>query len=151
MGGDARCKPERTIPAVLTAKLGTDGPPSPANVISALVDEIGSRAAQPDYDLSRIAMQTWVEALRDPARAERARTFYLLARSRLTELALRWRPEGWTWLVIAAHIQLRLAQPLAEDLRRPWENPAPHDHPAPATTPPHPVTTSGKPLNATSP
>jgi hypothetical protein len=94
MGGDARCKPERTIPAVLTAKLGTDGPPSPANVISALVDEIGSRAAQPDYDLSRIAMQTWVEALRDPARAERARTFYLLARPRLTELALRWRPEG---------------------------------------------------------
>ncbi|WSR29590.1 transposase [Kitasatospora purpeofusca] len=27
----------------------------------------------------------------------------------------------WTWLVIAAHTQLRLARPLAEDLRRPWE------------------------------
>jgi hypothetical protein len=26
-----------------------------------------------------------------------------------------------TWLVIAAHTQLRLARPLAEDLRRPWE------------------------------
>ncbi|MFE9968837.1 Hsp20/alpha crystallin family protein [Streptomyces sp. NPDC005525] len=27
----------------------------------------------------------------------------------------------WTWLIIAAHTQLRLARPLAEDLRRPWE------------------------------
>jgi hypothetical protein len=33
----------------------------------------------------------------------------------------------WTWLIIAAHTQLRLARPLAEDLRRPWEKPAaPH-------------------------
>jgi hypothetical protein len=32
--------------------------------------------------------------------------------------------DRWTWLVIAAHTQLRLARPLAEDLRRPWERPA---------------------------
>jgi hypothetical protein len=31
----------------------------------------------------------------------------------------------WTWLIIAAHTQLRLARPLAEDLRRPWEKPRP--------------------------
>ncbi|MFJ8142759.1 transposase [Streptomyces sp. NPDC096013] len=30
----------------------------------------------------------------------------------------------WTWLIIAAHTQLRLARPLAADLRRPWERPA---------------------------
>src|SRR5882724_2954802 len=30
----------------------------------------------------------------------------------------------WTWLVIAAHTQLRLARPLAADLRRAWEKPA---------------------------
>ncbi|WP_443051326.1 hypothetical protein [Streptomyces sp. NBC_00190] len=30
----------------------------------------------------------------------------------------------WTWLIIAAHTQLRLTRPLAEDLRRPWERPA---------------------------
>lgn len=30
----------------------------------------------------------------------------------------------WTWLIIAAHTQLRLARPLAEDLRRPCERPA---------------------------
>jgi DDE superfamily endonuclease len=29
--------------------------------------------------------------------------------------------DRWTWLVLAAHTQLRLARPLAVDLRRPWE------------------------------
>jgi hypothetical protein len=32
--------------------------------------------------------------------------------------------DRWTWLVIAAHTQLRLARPLVVDLRRPWERPA---------------------------
>ena len=32
--------------------------------------------------------------------------------------------DRWTWLVIAAHTQLRLTRPLAADLRRPWERPA---------------------------
>lgn len=31
--------------------------------------------------------------------------------------------DRWTWLVLAAHTQLRLARPLAQDLRRPWERP----------------------------
>lgn len=31
--------------------------------------------------------------------------------------------DRWTWLVVAAHTQLRLARPLAADLRRPWEKP----------------------------
>lgn len=31
--------------------------------------------------------------------------------------------DRWTWLIIVAHTQLRLARPLAEDLRRPWEKP----------------------------
>ncbi len=29
----------------------------------------------------------------------------------------------WTWLITTAYTQLRLARPLAEDLRRPWERP----------------------------
>ena len=33
--------------------------------------------------------------------------------------------DRWTWLIIAAHTQLRLARPLAADLRRPGERPAP--------------------------
>jgi DDE superfamily endonuclease len=32
--------------------------------------------------------------------------------------------DRWTWLVLTAHTQLRLARHLAEDLRRPWEKPA---------------------------
>jgi hypothetical protein len=32
--------------------------------------------------------------------------------------------DRWTWLIIVAHTQLRLARPLVEDLRRPWEKPA---------------------------
>ena len=31
--------------------------------------------------------------------------------------------DRWTWLIIACHAQLRLARPLADDLRRPWERP----------------------------
>ena len=33
--------------------------------------------------------------------------------------------DTWTWLILAAYTQLRLARPLAADLRRPWEKPAP--------------------------
>jgi len=32
--------------------------------------------------------------------------------------------DRWTWLIIIAHAQLRLARPLADDLRLPWERPA---------------------------
>ena len=31
--------------------------------------------------------------------------------------------DQWTWLILAAYTQLRLARHLAEDLRRPWEKP----------------------------
>jgi hypothetical protein len=31
--------------------------------------------------------------------------------------------DRWTWLILAAHTQLRLARHLTEDLRRPWEKP----------------------------
>jgi hypothetical protein len=39
----------------------------------------------------------------------------------------------WTWLIIVAHTQLRLARPLAEDLRHPCgtAGPAPPSHPCP--------------------
>ncbi len=40
--------------------------------------------------------------------------------------------DRWTWLMIAAHTQLRLARPLAQDLRRPWEKPAPPGRLTPA-------------------
>jgi hypothetical protein len=40
--------------------------------------------------------------------------------------------DRWTWLIIAVHAQLRLARPLAQDLRLPWERPAPPGRLTPA-------------------
>lgn len=40
--------------------------------------------------------------------------------------------DRWTWLVIAAHTELRLARHLAVDLRRPWEKPLPAERLTPA-------------------
>jgi hypothetical protein len=40
--------------------------------------------------------------------------------------------DRWTWLVITAHTQLRLARDLAPDLRRPWERPCPPGRLTPA-------------------
>ncbi|CAG7651202.1 NF041680 family putative transposase [Actinacidiphila bryophytorum] len=40
--------------------------------------------------------------------------------------------DRWTWLIIIAFTQLRLARPLAADLRRPWEKPSPPDRLTPA-------------------
>jgi hypothetical protein len=40
--------------------------------------------------------------------------------------------DRWTWLVIAAHTQLRLARDLTVDLRRPWERPCPSGRLTPA-------------------
>ncbi|GDY57389.1 hypothetical protein SVIO_080120 [Streptomyces violaceusniger] len=40
--------------------------------------------------------------------------------------------DRWTWILIVAHAQLRLARPLAADLRRPWEKPTVPDRLTPA-------------------
>jgi hypothetical protein len=37
--------------------------------------------------------------------------------------------DRWTWIIITAHAQLRLARPLAAELRLPWERPARPAHP----------------------
>jgi hypothetical protein len=40
--------------------------------------------------------------------------------------------DRWTWLIIACHAQLRLARPLAKDLRLPWERRCPPGRLTPA-------------------
>jgi hypothetical protein len=40
--------------------------------------------------------------------------------------------DRWTWIMLAAYTQLRLARPLAADLRHPWEQPAPPQRLTPA-------------------
>ncbi|MEU8977284.1 TetR/AcrR family transcriptional regulator [Streptomyces sp. NPDC048309] len=68
--------------------------PSPSEVLAAMVAEIGERAAQPRYDLTRIAIQAWGEALRRPDLEERTRSFYRDVQRIVAELASRWRAEG---------------------------------------------------------
>ena len=44
--------------------------------------------------------------------------------------------DQWTWIIITCHAQLRLARPLAADLRHPWERPATARlHPGPDSQP----------------
>ncbi|MGW2841049.1 NF041680 family putative transposase [Streptomyces sp. NPDC001493] len=40
--------------------------------------------------------------------------------------------DRWTWLILTVFTQLRLARPLAADLRRPWEKPSPPERLTPA-------------------
>ncbi len=40
--------------------------------------------------------------------------------------------DRWTWLIIACYAQLRLARPLAADLRLPWQRPCPPGRLTPA-------------------
>ena len=99
----------------------------------------GARAAKPVW--------LWTSALgADAAAVTRCwqaylRRFDLEHTIRFEKQALGWtRPrlrspaaaDRWTWLVIAAHTQLRLARELTIDLRRPWERPCPPGRLTPA-------------------
>ena len=50
----------------------------------------------------------------------------------LRDSVLPRRRTAGTWILIVAHTQLRLARPLAADLRRLWEQPATSDRLTPA-------------------
>lgn len=86
----------------------------------------GTDATTPDVDL------LWQAFLR---RFDIEHTF------RLFKQTLGWTcpkirsPEAadrWTWLILVVFTQLRLARPLAADLRRPWEKPSPVERLTPA-------------------
>jgi AcrR family transcriptional regulator len=74
--------------------LDQDPTPTPAETITGLVEELVERTRHPDYDLSKIAIHAWAEALRRPELATRSRAFSLDVREHLTELARRWRAAG---------------------------------------------------------
>jgi len=69
------------------------------------------RTSQHTFRLFKQVLGWTAPKIRDPAAADR-----------------------WTCLILACHAQLRLARPLAADLRRPWERPAPPGR----LTPPRP-------------
>jgi AcrR family transcriptional regulator len=75
--------------------LAHDTCPTPAQTLALLVGELNDRAENPDYDMTRIALQTWAEALRDDSLHERARGLYLEILDCIAELAGRWRDGGY--------------------------------------------------------
>ncbi|MEV0473921.1 TetR/AcrR family transcriptional regulator [Streptomyces prunicolor] len=68
--------------------------PSPSEVLTAMTVEARDRGEGQSYDLTRIAIQAWGEALRSPELEARTRAFYLAMRDSLAELARRWHDEG---------------------------------------------------------
>jgi hypothetical protein len=79
---------------IFVTLLDRDPLPDPAATLTLLVAELHRRTNHPDYDMTRIALQTWAEALRDPTLHQRARQLYLDTLQHITELAKRWRDHG---------------------------------------------------------
>jgi AcrR family transcriptional regulator len=69
--------------------------PDPAETLTLLVAELHRRTDNPDYDMTRLAVQTWAEALRDPVLHHRTRQLYVDALEQIAELARRWRDNGY--------------------------------------------------------
>jgi AcrR family transcriptional regulator len=74
--------------------LATDPLPTPAETVAALVGDLSGRAAPDGYDLSKIAIHGWAEALRRPEVEASTRKFYGEVRTNLGVLARRWQAAG---------------------------------------------------------
>jgi AcrR family transcriptional regulator len=80
---------------IFVALLDRDPCPDPAETLTLLVSELHRRTDNPDYDMTRVALQTWSEALRDPVLHHRARQLYVDTLEHIAELARRWRDNGY--------------------------------------------------------
>jgi AcrR family transcriptional regulator len=69
--------------------------PDPAETLTLIVAELHKRTDHPDHDMTRLALQTWAEALRDPVLHHRARQLYVDTLEHITELARRWRDNAY--------------------------------------------------------
>jgi AcrR family transcriptional regulator len=74
--------------------LDRDPCPTPAETLASLVAELHTRTDNPEYDMSRVALQTWAEALREPLLHEHARTSYRDTHDHIVRLTARWRDAG---------------------------------------------------------
>jgi AcrR family transcriptional regulator len=80
---------------IFVALLDRDPCADPAETVTLLVAELHRRTDNPDYDMTRLALQTWAETLRDPVLHHRVRQLYLDALEHIDELARRWRDNGY--------------------------------------------------------
>jgi AcrR family transcriptional regulator len=80
---------------IFVALLDRDPCPDTAETLTLLVAELHRRTDNPDSDMTRLALQTWAEALRDPVLHHRVRQLYVNAFEHIGELAQRWRDNGY--------------------------------------------------------
>jgi AcrR family transcriptional regulator len=85
----------KNVRQIFVALLDRDPCPDPAETLTHLVAELHRRTDNPDYDMTRLAVQTWAEALRDPVLHHRTRQLYVDALEHIDELAQRWRDNGY--------------------------------------------------------
>jgi AcrR family transcriptional regulator len=79
---------------LLTELTSHDPVPSPAETLAAMLEALRQRQ-QADYDLTKIAMTAWAEALRRPEMHRLAYHFYAKVTGALTALAQRWKGAGY--------------------------------------------------------
>ena len=80
---------------IFVALLDHDPCPDPAETLTLVVAELDRRADNPDYDMTRLALQTWAETLRDPVLHHRVRQLFVDTLEHIAELARRWRDNGY--------------------------------------------------------
>ena len=78
---------------VLTELTSHDPVPSPAETLAAMLEALRQRQ-EGDYDLTKISMTAWAEALRRPAMRDFAFHFYAKVTGAFTALAQRWKAAG---------------------------------------------------------
>ncbi|MFC7531488.1 TetR/AcrR family transcriptional regulator [Actinoplanes sp. GCM10030250] len=86
-----------TADDIFTNLLANGATPSPAQAVTMLTEGINARVAldpASNADLTRIGVQVWAEALRNPELATRANTVYLRLRGHFAEIARRWQGAG---------------------------------------------------------
>jgi AcrR family transcriptional regulator len=79
---------------IFVALLERDPCPTPAETLALLVAELHTRTDNPEYDMTRLALQTWAEALRDPVLHEHARASYRDTLDHIGKLTAYWRDAG---------------------------------------------------------
>lgn len=82
------------VRTIFVRLLAQDSTPTPAQTMQTLVGELHSRTSNPEYDMSKLALHTWAEAMRSPSLRDRARELYAETRAHITELTTRWQAEG---------------------------------------------------------
>jgi AcrR family transcriptional regulator len=74
--------------------LATESPLSPLAALEAALNHIVSIAERPDGDVTRVAIQAWAEALRNPAIMETAQSKYTQLREHFEDVARRAQADG---------------------------------------------------------